>query len=221
MINKQKKERNKLIKVLIAVAILALTAIIIIYIPHDRIQYIVKSSGNLAPVVYIVLFAILPIFFFPVPVLALAAGMAFGLWSGTLYTIIGAFINCSLMFFIARYLGKDSIDRMVQDKLSDNIKAKIYGSDSNLGLFILILRLIPVVPYNIINYVSGLSNISYRKYIFYSILGVIPGTIVFLNVGDKASQLNSLGFWISIALLIALIVASSLLAKKLQNKGKI
>lgn len=221
MKNKHEKNQNKLSKIILGIVIAILTILIMVYIPHDKIKDIVSSSGRLAPLVYIILFAVLPIFFFPVPVLALVAGVAFGLWSGTIYTIIGAFLNCSIMFFIARYLGKGYIDNLVQNKLSDSIKLKLYGNDKNLGFFIFILRLIPIVPYNIINYVSGLSNISYSKYIFYSTIGVIPGTIIFLNVGDKSSQVNSSGFYISIILLIVLIIGSYLLARLLKNKGKI
>ena len=63
------------------------------------------------------LFAVLPAFFFPVAVLAFAGGLLFGLLWGSVYTFIGAVINCALMFFLARRIGREKIRALVQRKL--------------------------------------------------------------------------------------------------------
>lgn len=217
----KKSEKNKLIKIILVVLLCILTLLIFKYLPYDKINEWIEKGGVFAPLIYILLFAILPIFLFPVPVLALAGGIAFGLIKGSIYTLIGAAINCMAMFLIARYVGKEEIDKLVDRKLSDNMKKRIYGNDKSIAFFIFILRLIPIVPYNVINYMSGLSNVSLKNYAIASILGIIPGTIVFLNMGDKSSNISSNDFIISVVLLVLLIVFSNLLARYLKKKGKI
>jgi len=77
------------------------------------------------------------------------------------------------------------------------------------------LRLIPAVPYNLINYAFGLSAMSYPTYILASALGIIPGTFVFINIGDKALDITSPDFWLAIGLLVLLLAVTGLLGKLL------
>ncbi len=201
--------------------IVVVSVIVLKYLPFEKIREIIQSGGAFSPLIYIALFSILPIFFFPVPVLALAAGIAFGLWKGTLYTMIGASINCVLMYLIARYIGKEQVDRYLNRRLSEDMKRKLTSKETNLGFYLFVLRLTPIIPYNLINYMSGLLNIGLRKYIIISILGIMPGTIVYLNMGDKSIDYKSKEFVLSIIFMIILILISNFLAKYLKKKGKL
>ncbi|WP_300408849.1 TVP38/TMEM64 family protein [Lagierella sp.] len=217
------KRRNlqKLSKILLTIFIVVVSVIVLKYLPFEKIREIIQSGGAFSPLIYIALFSILPIFFFPVPVLALAAGIAFGLWKGTLYTMIGASINCVLMYLIARYIGKEQVDRYLNRRLSEDMKRKLTSKETNLGFYLFVLRLTPIIPYNLINYMSGLLNIGLRKYIIISILGIMPGTIVYLNMGDKSIDYKSKEFVLSIIFMIILILISNFLAKYLKKKGKL
>ena len=102
--------------------------------------------GDLAPVIYMLLFAVLPAFFFPVAVLAFAGGLLFGLLWGSVYTFIGAVINCALMFFLARRIGREKIRALVQRKLPSVWQARLKKAGGRKGfLLLIILRLIPAV----------------------------------------------------------------------------
>ena len=68
----------------------------------------------MAAACYIGLFTLLPAFFFPVAVLALAGGLLFGLVRGSIYTFVGALLNCALMFLLARYVGRENIRALIQ-----------------------------------------------------------------------------------------------------------
>ena len=185
-------------------------------ISPGEIQIALEGLGIWAPLAYIGLFVVLPAFFFPVAVLALAGGLLFGLWKGALYTFIGALLNCSLMFWMACHLGRKQIEVLIQRKLSmswQNRMAKLGGSDG--FLFLIILRLIPAVPYNLINYAFGLTGMSWRTYILASSIGIIPGTFAFINIGDKVMDVSSPGFWIAIGLLAMLLLVTTVLGKKL------
>lgn len=136
--------------------------------------------GDLAPVIYMLLFAVLPAFFFPVAVLAFAGGLLFGLLWGSVYTFIGAVINCALMFFLARRIGREKIRALVQRKLPSVWQARLKKAGGRKGfLLLIILRLIPAVPYNLINYAFGLTEMPFAAYMLGSAIGIIPGTLVF------------------------------------------
>lgn len=172
--------------------------------------------SDLAPVIYMLLFAVLPAFFFPVAVLAFAGGLLFGLLWGSVYTFIGAVINCALMFFLARRIGREKIRALVQRKLPSVWQARLKKAGGRKGfLLLIILRLIPAVPYNLINYAFGLTEMPFAAYMLGSAIGIIPGTLVFINIGDKALDVTSPSFWIALGLLVLLLAVTAFMSKKL------
>ena len=187
----------------------------------QELQAMLQGLGSWAAIGYIGLFTVLPAFFFPVAVLALAGGLLFGLWWGSVYTFIGAILNCTLMFFLARHVGRKQVEGLIQKKLSPVWQQRLQDLNSSGGfLFLIILRLIPAVPYNLINYAFGLSAMKYPTYILASAIGIIPGTFAFINIGDKALDVTSPDFWIAIGLLLLLLVVTGWLGKKLYPNNK-
>ena len=175
----------------------------------------------MAAVCYIGLFTLLPAFFFPVAVLALAGGLLFGLVRGSIYTFAGAILNCALMFLLARYAGREKIRALVRKKLPQPWQRRLEGLGGREGaLLLVILRLIPAVPYNLINYAFGLTEMKLSVYLIFSAIGIIPGTLAFINIGDKALDPASPNFWIAIGLLITLLAVTALLGRKLYPKEK-
>lgn len=179
----------------------------------------ITGFGTLAPIAYILVWVILPVFFFPVPILALAGGLSFGLWIGTLYTLIGAALNSSLMFWLAKVLAKDMVNKYLEEKMPKKWWDKFMRAEGKESfLIVFICRLIPAMPYNVINYASGLTNIPFSKYTAATIIGILPGTVIFLNVGDKILDIHSPEFIISIVLVILLTLGSIMLGKMVSKK---
>ena len=208
----------KIRKTLFAVLAFGLLAAGCIYagtvITPRQLQSLISSTGNWAALAYMGLFTLLPAFFFPVAVLALAGGLLFGLFWGSVYTFLGAMLNCTLMFLLSRYVGREKVERMLQNKLSPFWQAKLKGLEGRSGFLILvILRLIPAMPYNLINYAFGLTGMKVTSYLIGSAIGIIPGTLAFINIGDKALDVTSPDFWIAIGLLGALLIVTSILGK--------
>ena len=93
--------------------------------------------------------------------------------------------------------------RLVEQKLSPQWQRRLQMADGKEGfLLLIILRLIPAVPYNLINYTFGLTGISFSSYLLASAIGIIPGTFAFINIGDKTLEAGSPSFWIAIILQI-------------------
>ena len=147
--------------------------------------------------------------------LALVGGLLFGLWYGSLYTFLGAVINCTLMFFLSRYVGREAVASLLEKKLSPLWQQRLKSLDHTGGfLLLIILRLIPAVPYNLINYAFGLTAMPFRTYLLASAIGIIPGTLAFINIGDKALDVGSPDFWIALGLLLLLLLITGILGKK-------
>ena len=160
-------------KWIIGLLVLAASAVLYILLPPERIRESLSALGAWAPVVYMTMFAVLPAFFFPVAVLALAGGLVFGLWQGALYTFIGAVVNCSVMFWMARHWGRERIRALIETRLDPQWQQRLSKLEGREGFVLLIvLRLIPAVPYNLINYAFGLTGMRYPAYILGSALGI-------------------------------------------------
>ena len=210
------EEAEKTKKWIAAALVLAASALLYRLLPPDRIRALLSELGSWAPWVYMAMFAVLPAFFFPVAVLALAGGVAFGLWQGALYTFIGAVVNCSVMFWTARHFGREKVEMLMKKRLDPKWRERLSKLEGREGFILLIvLRLIPAVPYNLINYAFGLTGMNYPAYILASALGIIPGTFAFINIGDKSMDVTSPGFWIAIGLLGALLAVTALLGKRI------
>lgn len=210
------KHKKTAVLLVLLIALAALTWKLSTWLTPQQLQQALQQTGGWAPVLYIGLFILLPTFFFPVAVLALAGGLLFGLWWGSVYTFIGAVLNCALMFLLARYVGRSQVQRLVEQKLSPQWQRRLQMADGKEGfLLLIILRLIPAVPYNLINYTFGLTGISFSSYLLASAIGIIPGTFAFINIGDKTLQAGSPSFWIAIGLLVLLLAVTGLLGKKL------
>lgn len=177
----------------------------------EGIKDYILSFGALAPVIYIIMFALVPLTLFPDSILAVAGGTVFGLVWGTIYTIIGATIGGTISFYISRTFGRDAVERLVKHK------AQWFedGAEKQGFLLVFILRLIPLIPFDIISYGAGLSKIRYRDFVTATVLGIIPGVMVYTNIGDKVIDVYSWKFICSIAALLALCIISFYARKKL------
>lgn len=172
----------------------------------EAIRDMIMGWGSWGPALYLVLFTFVPLTLFPDAVLAIASGMAFGMGKGFVLTWLGALLGGSLAFWLARLIGQEAIENL-QMKLGH----KPHAAPVMTGfLSILILRLVPLVPFDVISYGAGLSRVRFRDFVGATALGIIPGVCVFVNLGDKLFDCNSSQFYCAVALLVALAVVSSL-----------
>ena len=209
-------KQTRLLKFAIIAAIMLVAVFLMQKIGVSELRELIGEHVLFAPMIYVLCFAILPIFLFPVPVLAVVAGAVFGLFAGSLYTIIGAMINSVLMFYIARFLGFRAVSDFTQNSKSKILKT--LGKPGGKFSLILILRLMPLVPYNALNYACGVMNVSLREYVVATFVGIVPATFIMVNLGEKALDMRSNGFIIACVLMAALVVLSSWGAKKIRAK---
>ncbi len=195
-------------------------------ITPEAIKGFVEGFGILGPVIFIFIYAAGTIFLIPGTVLTFAGAILFGTAKGFLYNWIGAVIGATLCFMSAKYLGRDFVVSITRGK-AKKLDTKI-GEKGFMAVFI--PRLIPVVPFNILNFGSGLTKISLKDYFLATALGIIPGTFIytylFATLGEKVLA-GDFGFMDMMAtevlipvLLFAALIIFSIAGKKYIEKRK-
>ncbi len=170
------------------------------------LQTWVESAGSAAPLAFIALYAAATVLFLPGSVITLAGGVLFGPVWGTLWSLTGATLGAALAFLIARYLGGDWIARRAGPRLSrlnDGVAAEGWR-------FIAFVRLVPLFPFNLLNYALGLTRIAFLPYVLASAVFMLPGALAFTWLGYAGREALSGGEGTVRAILIALALVTSM-----------
>jgi uncharacterized membrane protein YdjX (TVP38/TMEM64 family) len=157
----------------------------------------VVRQGFWGPVLFLAVYTVGPSFLVPGAVMTVAGGLAFGAWWGAVWSLIGANIGALFAFGTARFLGRAWVDRVMGVRFES-----IFDRLRRDGFYVtLYLRLVPVIPYNLFNLLAGASPISFSDYFVASIIGMIPGTVLFSLLGDALWHPMKPRFFIAIALI--------------------
>jgi uncharacterized membrane protein YdjX (TVP38/TMEM64 family) len=132
-----------------------------------------------APLLFIAIYAILVPLFFPSTLLALMGGALFGPFWGTLYNEISAILGAMLCFVIARYLSANWMER----KIPANLKHLKFGVEKGGWRFVFMVRLIPWVPYALLNYALGVTNIRFLSLAGITALCILPRVVAYAYIG--------------------------------------
>jgi uncharacterized membrane protein YdjX (TVP38/TMEM64 family) len=146
-------------------------------------------------------------------ILTLAGGALFGLATGLILVSLASTIGATLAFLGCRYLLKD----WVTQRFGEKLKPINEGIEKDGAFYLFSLRLVPIFPFFIINLTMGLTPISTLKFFLVSQIGMLPGTIVYVNAGTQLGKLDSLDGILSPALLGSFVVLGvfPIIAKKL------
>jgi len=146
-------------------------------------------------------------------ILTLVGAAIFGLLWGTIIVSFASTFGATLAFLVARYLLRDPI----QNKFAKRLKSINAGVERDGAFYLFTLRLIPVFPFFVINILMGLTTISTLKYFFVSQIGMLPGTLVYVNAGTQLAKIESIQGILSPGLLMAFVLLGifPLLAKYL------
>ena len=135
-------------------------------------------------------------------IMTLAGGAIFGLLEGTIIISFASTIGATLAFLASRFILKDAVQRKFKDKL----KAINEGVEKEGAFYLFTLRLIPAFPFFVINLVMGITPIKVKQFFFASQLGMLPGTIVYVNAGSQLATLDSLAGILSPVLILSFVL---------------
>jgi len=206
---KQHAGRIKMVSILVIVVALLVT---MRALPVDRgmnvLQSWIDSFGILAPVIFAVVYVVLTVLMAPASVLTLAAGVLFGLLWGTVIVSISSTTGAALAFLIARYVARDRVAKMARN--SRGFAAIDRAIEEGGWKIVAMLRLSPAVPFNLQNYLYGLTPLRFWPYVLTSWLFMLPGTFMYVYLGyagkaAAAGEGRTAGEW---ALLIVGLIAT-------------
>lgn len=183
------------------------------------LQAWVEGAGAAGPIVFMALYALATVLFLPGSVLTLAGGALFGPVWGTLWNLSGATLGASLAFLIARYLGADWVTRRAGPRL----QRLNDGVTSEGWRFVAFVRLVPLFPFNLLNYALGLTRIPFVAYVLASWVFMLPGAFAYtwLGFAGREALAGGEGMIRNILIALALLAAVAFLprfVRKLREK---
>lgn len=179
------------------------------YFQREFIEGLLDRLGYWAPLGFIAIYAVATVLGVPGTIMTVLGGVVFGAYWGTVLVVIGATIGACGAFSVARFLARDFITEMFGKtkwfrRLDEGVRE--YGLS-----FILFIRLVPIFPFNGINFATGLTMVRFRDYFIGTLIGIIPASFVFTNAAAQAAQAaagKKIGadFYISLVLLALIAV---------------
>ncbi|MCA0985087.1 VTT domain-containing protein [Halobacillus yeomjeoni] len=183
----------------------------------DGIREYILSFGIWGPIIFMGIYAIGPIVVFPTSVLSLAAAFAYGIWPGMLYIVIGATGAGITGYIMGRFFG-DSVLKFHESKWAQKIYPKMKEQSF---LYVFILRLIPIVGFDILSYLAGITRAKFGAFVLATVLGMLPGTFVYSLVGSSLASGNTTLIFIALTLFTLLLVVTFLFKNKVRSWLKI
>lgn len=173
------------------------------FLAPSQIDAYVSGFGIWAPLIFILIYIIATIAFLPGTPITIAAGILFGTAFGTAYVVIGATIGAVLAFSLSRWLGAGFVANLLKDKFQ-----KLYTYDKKLeenGLpVVLFLRLLPLFPFNGLNFAFGLTKVSFKHHLIGTFFGILPGSFALVYFGSSLKEMSIVNIIISVVLLLLL-----------------
>ena len=186
-------------------------------IKGEDMQNFIEQFGDYAPIIFLLLASILPVFLFPPGIFSVIGGLLFGFTKGAILTIIAAIIYTNIMFLLSRYFARNKIENFLEKRLTLKQYNRIFGlNDNKLATFLVICRLIPILPNSVVSYSYGLTRISFKHYFIANLIGLIPGRLIWLNFGSKLNNIWSLEFLMAAVLIVAFIGIGAIVAKNME-----
>ena len=205
---------NKFIKLILLLILVIGIAAAVMYRDQLNVAALenwLLDAGPAAPILFMIIYAIGTVFFLPGSLMTLLGGALFGPWWGTFYNLTAATLGAMLSFLAARYLASD----WVAQKTGGKMKQLITGVENEGWRFVAFTRLVPLFPFNLLNYALGLTKISFSQYSIATYVCMLPGAIAYTYLGyaGKEAIAGGEGMIQKILLAIALLAVVSFLPR--------
>lgn len=197
--------------VLVALLLSAAAVAVRVGVPDPaELRSTVSQSGATGILLFIAGYVVCTLLVLPKGVLSIGAGIAFGFLPGAVIVIIGATLGACAAFVVGRWLGRDAVERMAGAHL-----ARLDALVTRYGFAaILLVRLIPLIPFTVINYAAGLTSIAFRSYALATAVGIIPGTLAYVALGAFGTSPTSWEFLVAIVVFAGQTVGGVLVARR-------
>ena len=175
------------------------------YLKSSQEKFAILYNNNQIAVIAVYMLIYIAVTALSLPgaaVMTLAGGAMFGFWVGFIVVSFASTIGATLACFVARFLLRD----WVQNKFGDKLTAINEGIAKEGAFYLFSLRLVPIFPFFIINLVLGLTNMNLFTFYWVSQVGMLPGTMVYVNAGKELAKIDSLSGILSPGLILSFVI---------------
>jgi len=219
---------KKSLKWIVAISVVITLSILTVVLPvKEWIREFIGWVQQLGPagvVVFIIAYALATVLFLPGWIFTVSAGLIYGIVAGTAIALTGAVIGASLAFLVARYLLRQNIEELT--KKNPRFRAIDEAIGKNGWKIVGLLRLSPLIPFNLSNYFYGITAVPFWQYVLVSAVGMLPGTLLYAYLGaigraGVSGSASSHNKWQYVLLAIGLIatVAVTILVSRIAKNA--
>jgi len=184
------KRRGLILRLVLVVALVAAIAWLALhhqYVQAAQLDQHLRRFGAWAPIFFIFLYSVATVLFFPGSVLTIVGGALFGPLWGTLWNLAGATMGATLAFATARYVASDWVAMRTGERLARLMR----GVEKEGWRFVAFVRLVPLFPFNLVNYAFGLTRIRLGEYVLTSFVCMAPGAVAYTYLGYAGREAAS------------------------------
>lgn len=183
---------------------------------REELTEMVWALGPAAPAGFVGLYAGLTLLLVPGALLTLAAGVLFGPAWGAVLAFAGGVLGSSTAFLVGRALGREAVERLTGERLR---RVDRWLADHGV-LTLALVRIVPGVPYSLLNYAAGLTGIPGRQYVKGSLLGLVPGAVAYAALGGTLHDPLSREFLGALALIGAVLLAGTVAERRVIRRRR-
>lgn len=198
--------------VIVAAAVVAGTRTEALSVDGLRVGF--DGLGWLGPLLFAATYALAATLLLPAAPFTIAAGFLFGPALGTITALGGATAGATGAFVLGRLLGRSAVERLAGQRVG-----RIDGALSRNGFTTIILvRLVPLLPFNLVSVTAGVTGIRLRDYVMATALGIIPGTFAYAALGGTITEPTSPAFLAAVAFFVAITVVVGITARRMRGR---
>lgn len=180
---------------------------------YENFIHLIEAQDKFTAAVYIIIAKIISgVFFVPATPLTILSGAMFGTFVGSIISIIGNLAGAVLAFFLARYIFKDFVQKKILIKypMINKYEDQLFTNGFKTVIF---LRLVPLFPYNFLNFALAVTEVKFKDFFWGSFWGMIPGTVAYVYFGESVKMLSVINIIFSLVAIGGLIYLGKILKK--------
>jgi uncharacterized membrane protein YdjX (TVP38/TMEM64 family) len=177
----------------------------------------VAALGALGPLVYVGLYALVTVLLLPGTPFTILSGLLFGPVVGSVVALAGATLGATLSFLVGRVIGRGAVEQVSGRRVQ-----AIDGFLAERGFVsMLVVRLVPLFPFNVLNLVSGVTALRFRDYVLATAIGIVPGTVLLAAAGGTVDDPGSPVFIGAVAGFVTLVIGGGVAARRMRRREKL
>lgn len=176
-----------------------------------------ETDFFVSALLFVFIYTFVKFTFIPMSSASLLAGYMFGIFAGIVISLLAILFSSSLMFILARYMGRDAVSNFLDERFAWTEKYDDKLENNGIKI-VLLFRILPILPLAVVNTGFGLSRVSFLDFLIATLIGVLPGVFFLVVAGKYITDWTNPIFWLSLSAYFILIIFAFIIARKMKIK---